>query len=255
MKHSAKVTYIYRYPIKGLNPQSLESVFLEQGQGLYQDRRFALLHAAGKFDFDNPTWQPKHNFVTLKYYERLAGIKMEYEEETTLTTIFRNGRPVVHGNLDTPTGRTLIQQFFSAYLEGVAPVPVKIVYAPDTMFTDSQEKLVSIVFLESIQDLQRIVQKPIDPLRFRGNFILSGFKAWSELSWCDRYLTLGQTRLQIIERTGRCAATNVDPITGIRDFNIPRALLQGYGHSTCGVYARVIASGAVAVGDTAILED
>ena len=48
----------------------------------------------------------------------------------------------------------------------------------------------------------------------------------------------------------RCAATNVDPDTGIRDLNIPKTLMQTFGHADCGVYAEVIAAGEIAVGDT-----
>ena len=42
----------------------------------------------------------------------------------------------------------------------------------------------------------------------------------------------------------RCAATEVDPDTGIRDLPIPRTLMQTYGHADCGVYAEVIEGGA-----------
>jgi hypothetical protein len=47
----------------------------------------------------------------------------------------------------------------------------------------------------------------------------------------------------------RCAATNVDPRTGIRDLAIPESLLRALGHMDCGIYAEVIAGGAVAPGD------
>jgi len=48
----------------------------------------------------------------------------------------------------------------------------------------------------------------------------------------------------------RCAATEVDPDTGIRDLEIPRTLMKTYGHADCGVYAEVIAGGEIAAGDT-----
>jgi uncharacterized protein YcbX len=51
----------------------------------------------------------------------------------------------------------------------------------------------------------------------------------------------------------RCAATNVEPGTGIRDLDIPPTLLRHLGHADCGVYAEVTAGGAVAVGDAVVL--
>ena len=47
----------------------------------------------------------------------------------------------------------------------------------------------------------------------------------------------------------RCAATNVDPDTGIRDLAIPDALQRAYGHADCGIYAEVVTPGEIAVGD------
>jgi uncharacterized protein YcbX len=68
--------------------------------------------------------------------------------------------------------------------------------------------------------------------------------------------TLGQeiaigkaARLKIVKRIVRCAATNVDPTTGIRDLAIPDTLLRTFGHADCGVYGEVMAAGEISVGD------
>jgi len=53
----------------------------------------------------------------------------------------------------------------------------------------------------------------------------------------------------VIKRIVRCAATNVDPETGVRDLSIPDTLMRSFGHADCGVYAEVVAGGEVAVGD------
>ena len=68
-------------------------------------------------------------------------------------------------------------------------------------------------------------------------------------------LTVGKgAQLKIIKRIQRCAATDVDPDTGIRDLSIPRTLLQNFDHTDCGVYAEVTAPGAIAVGDAVSTE-
>jgi uncharacterized protein len=38
-------------------------------------------------------------------------------------------------------------------------------------------------------------------------------------------------RFKVVKRIVRCAATNVDPLTGVRDLNIPKALMRALGHS------------------------
>ena len=55
-----------------------------------------------------------------------------------------------------------------------------------------------------------------------------------------------------IKRIVRCAATNVDPDTGIRDLAIPRTLMRTFGHADCGVYAQVIAAARSRPGDPII---
>ena len=47
---------IYRYPVKGLTPEPLQKVVLSAGEGLPQDRRFALAHGSTRIDPTAPTW-------------------------------------------------------------------------------------------------------------------------------------------------------------------------------------------------------
>lgn len=64
-----------------------------------------------------------------------------------------------------------------------------------------------------------------------------------------REIAVGGARVKVVKRIVRCAATEVDPDTGIRDLEIPRTLQQSFGHADCGVYAEVVTAGEVAVGD------
>jgi hypothetical protein len=61
---------------------------------------------------------------------------------------------------------------------------------------------------------------------------------------CGKLLTAGiRAKLNVVKRILRCAATNVDPHTGIRDLNVPHTLQLSYGHGDCGVYAEVVTGG------------
>jgi uncharacterized protein YcbX len=119
------------------------------------------------------------------------------------------------------------------------------------------KKVVSIINLASVAALEDMIGHPVDPLRFRGNVYVRGWPAWSELGLVGCDVSIGGTaRAKIVKRIVRCAATNVDPATGIRDLNIPHTLMQRLGHSDCGVYAEITAAGDVAPGDTiALLPD
>jgi uncharacterized protein YcbX len=241
---------IYRYPVKGLTPEPRTTVGLTVGEGLPHDRRFALAHGATRFDPAAPEWMPKTNFLMLMRNERLARLRTRYDDATGVLTVQRDGKTVAAANITDLTGRTVIEQFFAAYMAGEARGAPKLIEAPGHMFSDVARKVVSIIGLASIRDLeQRVIRAPVDPRRFRANFYFDGGRPWEELDWVDREIRIGGVRLRTVEPITRCAATNVDPESGHRDLNIPLALQQSYRHDTMGIYAEVLTSGTVAVGD------
>jgi hypothetical protein len=58
--------------------------------------------------------------------------------------------------------------------------------------------------------------------------------------------------LRIPARIPRCAATGVDPDSGVRDLNVVKGLKAAYGHYDMGVYGEVRHAGRVAVGDVVV---
>jgi hypothetical protein len=79
---------------------------------------------------------------------------------------------------------------------------------------------------------------------------VAGWPAWREFELLGQDLAVGPSaRLRIVKRIVRCAATNVDPDTGIRDLSLPHTLMQRFGHGDCGVYAEVVNGGKIAAGD------
>jgi uncharacterized protein YcbX len=99
-----------------------------------------------------------------------------------------------------------------------------------------------------------MVDWPVHPLRFRANLYVSGWPAWHEFDLLGRTLAIGDARLKVVKRIVRCAAVNVDPETAARDLNIPQTLMRRLGHADCGIYAEVVAGGAIGVGDAIVSE-
>jgi uncharacterized protein YcbX len=134
--------------------------------------------------------------------------------------------------------------------------PPKLLAAPDGFrFTDSRSGFVSLINLASVRALEAAMGSPVDPLRFRGNLQVDGLEPWAEFDLIGRTIaTPAGVRLRVTKRIERCAATNVDPATGLRDLEIPKALMRTYGHFDCGVYAEVVAGGVIAEGDRFAVE-
>jgi uncharacterized protein YcbX len=244
-----RIARLCRYPVKGLSAEPLQTVTLTGAEGLPEDRRFALAHAGTRFDPANPEWLPKGQFLMLMKNERLALLESRYDAQTTTLEIWRNGKRVARGALSTPVGRAVIEDFFAAFMRTEALGKPKLVEAPGHMFSDAREKVVSLINLATVTDLERVVGRPVDPLRFRGNVYLEGLPAWAEFDWLEREIAIGDARLRVARRIPRCPATDVDPATGARDMTIPLTLKSAFGHADLGVYAEVTTGGAIAVGN------
>lgn len=246
----ARITAIYAYPVKGLSPRAMARVALSAGETLPGDRAYAIEAGGREFDEQNPAFLPKNKFLMLMRDERLAALATHYDGDTGMLTVSRAGKQVARGNLDEPLGRQVLEQFFAAFMGKDLRGSPRIVHAPGHSISDVAAKVVSIINLASVRDLERVTGRPIDPLRFRANIYIDSIAAWSEFDWVGRTLAAGASaRLEGFSRIRRCAATNVNPATAQRDMQIPRTLLGAYGHGDCGIYANVTAPGTIAPGD------
>jgi uncharacterized protein len=251
----AQIANLYRYPVKGLSPEPLTSVVLGIGQTLPADRRYAIENGPSGFDPKAPGWMPKSHFLMLMRNERLAGLQTHFEDRTNLLTIRKAGQVAAQGDLETTEGRAAIERFFATNFESDLRGPPKVLSGDNHSFSDVARKVVSIINLASVAAIEGIVGQPVDPLRFRANLYVSGWAAWHEFKLVDRTLTIGDVRLKVVKPIVRCAAVNVDPETAARDLDIPHTLMRRFGHADCGIYAEVIAGGAIGVGDAVAVEE
>jgi MOSC domain-containing protein len=246
----ATIQAIYRYPVKGLSPQMLERTRLSAGQTIPDDRLYAIENGPSGFNPAAPAYFPKQHFLMLMRNERLAALRTDYDEASHTLTIHWQGSQVVGGDLRTDEGRAAIEQFFADYCADQLRGPPKVLRSEGHSFSDVAKKVVSVINLASVAAVENAAGEPVNPLRFRGNLYVAGWPAWHEFDLLGSTLTIGKTgRLKIVKRIQRCAATDVDPNTGIRDLTIPRTLMDKFGHTDCGVYAEVMAAGDIVVGD------
>lgn len=242
---------IYRHPVKGLTPESCETVQLSPGAAIPNDRRFALALGSTPVEGVVGQWMPKTSYLMLLRNEKLAQLETVFDDETETLTVKRGGRQVTRGVLSQKIGRTMIEDFFAAFMGDEARGRPKLVEAaPGHALSDHDKPVISIINLASLHDMERVVGTALDPRRFRGNFLVEGLEPWAEFDLCGKRLTIGESTLEVTERIDRCGATNVNPVTAERDLNIPRDLKRGFGHIDCGVFARVITGGTVSVGNT-----
>lgn len=248
---SITVAEILRYPVKGLGAETLGEAALVPGEGLPNDRRFAIAHSGGAFDADNPEWLPKHNFLNLMTDEKLAGLRPIFEQEQGLLALTVSGERVAEGRLDKPSGLAPVERFIESFMAEKGSL--RIVQVPGRMLSDSPQGLVSIINIASVRDIGRAAGRAVDPRRFRANIHLEGGTPWEERDWPGRSLRIGAAELRVVDPINRCAATCVDPETAARDMNVPRILKRAFGHVETGVYAEVTEPGTIRKGDPVVL--
>jgi uncharacterized protein YcbX len=247
---SAIVRSIYRYPVKGLSPEALDRVALTPGETLPADRLYAIENGPSGFDPAAPAHFPKIRFLMLMRNEQLARLRTAFDPATHTLTIVQDGREAVRADLRTAEGRLATEAFFRRFMPNDLRGPPKVLHAPGFSFSDVAKKVVSIINLASVAAVEAASGAPVNPLRFRGNLFVSGWPAWREFELMDSEIAVGRgVRLKVVKRIKRCAATDVDPDTGIRDLTIPKTLMDNFDHADCGVYAEVIAGGEIATGD------
>jgi uncharacterized protein YcbX len=244
-----RIEHLYRYPVKGLTAEALESVEVAAGETLPWDRAFALAQGDAPFDPAAPQWLQKSHFMCLMVNARAALLRASFDPASGRLGIRGPDGDGITENALTEAGRERIAAWLTAFLGPEARGTPRFHHAPGHTFTDHKVKVVSMINLASLADLAHRAGAPRHPLRFRANIYFAGAPAWSELDWVGQELLAGGARLRVRKRIPRCAATEVNPETAARDAHPVAELRAAFGHHDCGIYAEVIEGGRIAVGD------
>jgi hypothetical protein len=142
----ATIARIYRYPVKGLSAEPLQRVALAAGEGLPLDRKFALARAGTAFDPEDPKWLPKSRFLMLMRDERLAELRVAYDDRRGRLTVDDDGRREVDADIRSAAGLDALERFFEGLMGGGQGRP-RLVSGPGHMFTDNPTKYASLINL------------------------------------------------------------------------------------------------------------
>ena len=251
----ARIAHLYRYPIKGLSPQPLDSVALHAGAGFPFDRMFALARPDGLYSETEFVPLPKRQYFMLMKDERLAGLATHLDVDSLLLTIRVGGHEVLVTDLSTDAGIQKLREFYARVLDLPAGDLPVFAQQDGYNFSDSARasrqlmNSLSFINLASVRDLEQRIGRPVDPLRFRANVYLDDLEPWEERRWIGSQFSLGDVQFRGLEETTRCAATEVDPQTARRDIPLPRLLVENFGDDIIGFFAEILTDGELHIGD------
>ena len=114
----------------------------------------------------------------------------------------------------------------------------------------------SLISTQTIEALGGMVGTALEVQRFRPNLLIdvANGEPFTEDAWVGRVLHLGQMRMRIDKRDGRCAVITIDPATAQRDPGVLRAVAQ-QRQGCLGVYGSTVEPGRVALQDDVVVAD
>lgn len=244
-----QVTALFRHPIKSHGRESIESVDLVHNQTMPWDRTWAVTHEASHAKSEGTEWVSCHNFMIGTRTPGLAGLWARLNEAERRITLSHQDLGELTFAPDEPTDK-------ARFLDWIAPLcpenrarPTGIVSAGARGMTDSPFPSISLMTRASHDAVAQALGGLLEPERWRGNVWIDGAAPWEEFDWIGHEVRIGKALLRVEEPIERCAHTQANPVTGLRDADTTGTLERSFGHKNFGVYARVIEGGTVALGD------
>jgi MOSC domain-containing protein len=235
MKQLGHVCELVRYPVKSMAGTATESAFLGW-HGLAGDRRFAFRRLGDEGGFP---WLTASRLPELLLYHPVG-----LDEST--------GEPLPT-HVRTPAGSCL--ELRSPDL--TAEITERFGSGVDLMKLKHgifDEAAVSVISLATIAGIGREAGLDLDRRRFRANIVVEteGCEPFLEDEWVGRRLVFGdrdpRPAVSVTMCDARCMMLNLDPETAEQDARIMKTVVR-LNKNNAGVYATVVQSGTIRVGD------
>jgi len=229
------VRELVRYPVKSMAGIATESAVLGW-HGLAGDRRFAFRRLGDNGGFP---WLSASRLPELLLYHPVG-----LDE--------RGGEPLPT-HVRTPAGShvKLGDAELSAEIAERFGSSVELMQLKHGIF---DEAAISVISLATIAGIGREAGLDLDRRRFRANIVLETQQSepFLEDAWVGRTLVFGDSdprpAVSVTLRDLRCMMINLDPETAAQDPRVMKTVVR-LNDNNAGVYATVVRSGAIRVGD------
>ena len=241
----ARVSALWRHPIKSHGREALQNVTLAKGQTMPWDRRWAVAHALAKSD--GSAWAPSVNYSRGSKLPTLMAINARTDEATGRVTL---SHPELSDlTFDPDRDEALFLEWIAPIMPPERTQSARIHRVPGRGMTDTDFPSLSLINLASHAEVAAKLAQDISPLRWRCNIHIEGLAPWAEDNWIGKTVQVGKVEFNIREPIKRCMATTANTDTGLRDADTLGILKANWNHQNFGVYAEVTCSGNITIGD------
>jgi uncharacterized protein len=232
MTVAGRVAALWRYPVKSMAAEELDSVEVSW-HGLAGDRRWAFIRDG----------QVRSGFPWLTIRERpeMAHYRPRFAEPD---------RPDASPTLvRTPSGGDF--DVADPALAAELGPGVRVIKQNRGVFDTLP---LSLLTTQALAGLGRLAGAGLTGVRFRPNLLVdAGGGDFPEDAWVGRVLRIGGLRMRVDQRDQRCVMVTIDPVTLRRNPAVLRAIARERDNRL-GVYGSAVEPGRVAVGDPVELE-
>ncbi|RST76086.1 MOSC domain-containing protein [Siminovitchia acidinfaciens] len=231
---------IVRHPVKSFHGENVQKTKIME-YGLYGDRSHAFL------DEKRPG-----KFLTITQFQEMVQYKARFVGEEII-----DNYPKVE--IMTPEGKVfewgdeeLFTEIENKSKRKVSPITYNPSHVPLGAIEEEHIQLVTDV---SVEKLKEIWGKSVNYRRFRPNLLISlvDKTPFVEEEWFGKRIKIGrQVELELKRHCERCMIITVDPDNAERDPSLLKTVVKER-ENRFGIYATVIKTGEIHVGDEAVL--
>ncbi|MGE7763949.1 MOSC domain-containing protein [Peribacillus sp. NPDC096540] len=234
------VQEITRHPVKSFTGEQVPKTKV-MGYGLYGDRSHAFKDMNGKF-------------LTITQVPEMVRYQAVFSGEESLDHYPEIQVKTPSGNVLT-WGEAAFQEEMERLLKQEASF---VVYPPAHIPLGAiEEENILLVSDASIAELTELWGNKVDSRRFRHNLVLSlvNKQPFLEEQWLGKRLQIGDhVQLEIKRHCERCMIITVDPTDSKRDPSLLKTVVKERNNHF-GLYASVIRTGEICLGDQVFLKD
>ncbi|HJQ68078.1 MAG TPA: MOSC N-terminal beta barrel domain-containing protein [Blastocatellia bacterium] len=240
IKELGRVKALFRYPVRSMAGEQLESVRVGP-HGFETDRRLALFYVGGGETLRRLKAEQLPQLVRYKPLSKDGG----GPDDLPTHTITPDGRELAL------QGEQLRGELSAAYGSRLQMMRVEGAEIP--------EAGISLIGVPTIKLFERSIGKSLSPRQFRPNMLIEtrGGNAFEEEGWLGRVIKLGAgaeaPSIRITMRNRRCRIVNIDLETGAEDTRVLKTVML-MNNKYAGIYASVVRTGTVTVGDALLVE-
>jgi uncharacterized protein len=228
-----RVKEIRRFPVKSILGESLSEVSIDN-RGLCGDRLWAIKNSNGKFGSGKTT----------RRFQKIDGLfyyRARYEDNTLIITM--------PDGSDYRGDNNAVNEVLTDWLG------FQVTLAQEESISHFDEGPISIITTSALRMLSQEIGEPVDPRRFRANFLIdTESTGYLKDDWVDRLIKIGPTvALRVVAPLQRCVMVNNAQEELKQDVRVLRNLVNNH-NAAFGVWAKVERNGKVNVGDDIILQ-